>query len=91
MSTERAWGFLGRALGLLTMTAVLAGCGGSGSDGSANEAASGTASAEAASSSPTVSGHPAVTAVANADYSFQPVSSHAAGTSLIFSIENKPA
>jgi len=46
MNVERTWGFLGRALGLLTITAVLAGCGGSGSDGSAATAASPSTSSD---------------------------------------------
>jgi hypothetical protein len=89
MNIEGHWGLLGRVVGLLTISAALAGCGGSGNADSASGAPA--TSGGLASTSPTVSGSPAATAVANTKYSFLPTSSHAAGTSLLFSIQNKPA
>jgi hypothetical protein len=92
MNIEKNCGLLGRVVGLLTITAALAGCGGSGGSGSASEAsAAAPATSASAAASPTVSGSPAVTVAANSAYSFRPTSGSPSGMALTFSIQNKPS
>jgi hypothetical protein len=68
-----------RVLALLLLSAGLAACGGQSSD-------SGTSSAVAS-----LSGSPNAQVAANSAYTFRPASVSPAGTSLLFSIQNKPA
>jgi len=93
MNIEKNCGFLGRVVGLLTITAALAGCGGSGGSGSASDASATapTTTTSASATSPTVSGSPAVTVAANSAYSFRPTSGSPLGMALTFSIQNKPS
>ena len=88
MNSEGHRGLLGQVLGLLTITAALAGCGGSaGSAGLAGEAVT----TGVASASLSVSGSPAATVLANTNYSFQPTAAAPTGASLTFSIHNMPS
>jgi hypothetical protein len=72
-----------RVLALLLMSAGLAACGGQSSDSAVTS--SGTASGAAS-----LSGSPSAQVAANSAYTFRPASVSPAGTSLLFSIQNKP-
>ena len=89
MFTKRIWGILGQGLAVLTITAALAGCGGSSdaSPAASTAAASGTS---AAAVGPSVSGTPPTTVAANNRYSFQPTVENPRGTPLSFGILNMP-
>src|SRR5580658_1315619 len=73
-----------RVLALLLMSAGLAAFGGQSSDSAVTS--SGTASGAAS-----LSGSPSAQVAANSAYTFRPASVSPAGTSLLFSIQNKPA
>jgi hypothetical protein len=65
-----------RGLALIAAVAGLAACGGGGS--------------APANPPPTISGTPATTVSAGSIYSFKPTTTHASGTTLMFSIQNEP-
>ena len=88
MNSERHWGLLGRVLGLLTITAALASCRGS---AESSVWAGKAVTTGVASASLSVSGSPAATVLAYTNYSFQPTAAAPTGTSLTFSIHNKPS
>jgi hypothetical protein len=88
-SEKKSWGILGQTLAALTLTAALAGCGGSSDAGSTDSTAS-VSGAGTAAVTPIVSGTPAATVAANNRYSFQPTVANPSGTPLSFGIQNKP-
>jgi len=88
MNTDKIWRSLGQGLTILTLSAILAACGGS-SD--ADSASSPSASGSGVAGSPTVSGSPPTTVAADNSYIFRPtVAGSTADEPLSFSILNKP-
>src|SRR5882672_1092975 len=86
----RTFGYkLGSRFAALTLSAVIAACGGGGDD----QAALGTnpPSNPPANQSPTISGTPASQVMQNTAYSFMPTASDPDGNALTFSITNKPS
>ncbi len=90
MRNYKVWGILGQGLAILTLTAVLGGCGGS-SDASSSDSGATAAGASVAGVSPSVSGTPPTTVAVHNSYSFRPTVTNPVGTPLNFSIQNKPA
>jgi hypothetical protein len=89
--TDKNWRLLGQGLAILSLTAALAGCGGS-SDGRSSGASGAAApSASVAGMSPSVSGTPATAVAVDDRYSFRPTVANLAGMPLSFSIQNKPS
>jgi Glycosyl hydrolase family 26 len=88
MKTGKNWGLLGQTLALITLSAALAGCGGSSDAGSADSST--PAGASAASTTPSVSGTPALEVAAENRYSFQPTLVNPSGMPVSFNIANKP-
>jgi hypothetical protein len=86
MSTERRWGLLSGAVGMLVISAAMVGCGGSTSD-----MATAASSAGPAGVAPSVSGTPVAMVVANTAYNFRPSFVSRSGKPLSFNIQNKPA
>jgi Glycosyl hydrolase family 26 len=90
MKSEKSWGILGQGLAILTLTAALAGCGGSSDAGSSDSGAT-TSGASVAGDSPSVSGTPQTTVAVNNRYNFTPTVANPAGKVLTFGIQNKPS
>jgi hypothetical protein len=90
MKTGKNWGLLGQALALMTLSVVLAGCGGSSDAGSTSSTDNTPAGASVASATPSVSGTPPSVVAAENRYSFQPTLVNPSGMPVSFTIANKP-
>lgn len=81
--------FSGFAVGLIVVSALLAGCGGSG-DGGTADSGQATPPPTDTNGAPTITGQPGGTVVAGQSYSFTPSASDPNGDRLTFTVANLP-